>query len=132
VVAKADPDGRVFAYGLAFICTPRAVNQLTVAGAPLVARRFCFSADEVSWSPGRGLPVYSAFCPRYEYSSEGYYPEAKWQQVVPLIDGRGYFTGCQPSDVCEAAEPGPVCFDVNDGRHDDNDGYYTVTVWSWS
>lgn len=130
-VERADAAGRVFARGLAFACDPRVVNRFAVAGRPLAARLFCFSADRIDWTPGRGLPVYAAYCPRFEYAPAAHYPEAKWHQLVPLIGDR-YFTGCTATDACAADAPGAVAFDVNDGDYADNSGGYTVTVWSWS
>lgn len=132
VLVKADAAGRAFAHGLAFTCSPRVLNRFAVGGVPLVARRFCYSADEIGWAPGRGFPVYAGYAPRYEYAAGAYYREAKAHQLVPVIGGQGYFTGCQPADVCEAPAAGPVGFDVNDTHYDDNDGAYVVTVWSWS
>jgi hypothetical protein len=131
-VVTAEAAGRAFAHGLAFTCSPRVLNRFAIGGVPLVAHRFCFSADEVAWAPGRGFPVYAGYAPRYEYAPGAYYREAKAHQLVPVVEGRGYFTGCQPADVCEAPAAGPVGFDVNDTHYDDNDGAYVVTVWSWS
>lgn len=129
-IARTDAAGRVFARGLAFACGARVMNRFTVGGAPLVARRFCFSAEVVNWTPGRGLPVYAEFCPRFEYLPAAHYPEAKWHQLVPRL-GDHYFTGCTAHDVCAADVPGPVGFDVNDGDYADNDGGYAVVLWSW-
>lgn len=131
-VVKQDARGEVIAYGLRFVCDPRKLNRFSVAGSPFVASRFCYSVDAIQWSPGQGLPVYSGFAPRFDYSQEGYYREAKWHQIVPVIDGRDYFKGLQSSDVCEHSESGQICFDVNDVDYDDNAGSYAVTIWSWS
>lgn len=130
VVARGVGGGPTI-YGLAFACDPRVVNRFTVGGAPLVARRVCFSADEVGWAPGFGFPVYGGFAPRHEYDPAMRYRQAKAHQLVPLI-GDGYFAPCRSGDVCEAPAGGPVAFDVNDTHYDDNLGSYTVIVWSWS
>ena len=115
-----------------FACDPRVLNRLTVAGSPLVAKRFCFTADAVSWAPGQGFPVYAEFAPRFDYDTQAFYPQAKAHQLVPVLLGQGYFAGCRANDVCEGATPGAVAFDVNDTHYDDNVGFYAVTLWSWS
>jgi hypothetical protein len=129
-IERADATGRVFARGLTFTCDPRKLNRLTVAGRPLVARRISFSADQIDWTPGRGMPVYTTYCPRFEYVPHAHYPEAKWHQLVPRIGDR-YFTGCTATDLCVADTPGPVAFDVNAQDHASSDGAYVITIWSW-
>lgn len=131
-VASLDLDGEPLAYGLRFVCDPRARNRLEVAGEPLVARRFAFSADQINWIPGFGSPLCTAYCPRFDYLSGGAYPEAKCHQLVPMVLGQRYFIGCQSHDVCETAQAGPVCFDVNALYCEQARGHYTVTIWSWS
>lgn len=132
VVVKRGPDGTTFAQGLRFLCDPRQLNRFVVAGVPLSARRFCYSAEEICWSPGAGAPVYGAYAPRYEQSLAAYYPEARWHQVVPVAGERLYFNGCQADDVCECDSSEAIAFDVNDSHYDDNVGYYRVTIWSWT
>lgn len=131
-VTPHDPSGRVFSQGLAFVCDPRRQNHLYVSGEPLIARRYCYSVSNIAWTPGRGLPYYDSFAPRYDYAVKAYYRAAKWHQIVPLIGDEEYFIGCQASDVCQTDTPGPVSFDVNDSDYNDNAGAYVVTIWSWS
>lgn len=47
-----------------------------------------------------------------------------WASVISLA--------ASPKDVCEAAQPGPVCFDVNSLHPEQSRGHYRVTIWSWS
>ncbi|MEQ8849745.1 hypothetical protein [Botrimarina sp.] len=60
------------------------------------------------------------------------YPRAKWNQIVPRVGARWYFTGCHASGVCEADAAGAIAFDVNGVPDADATGGYTVTLWSWS
>ncbi len=125
-------DGKPLAYGLQFVCDPRQRNRLEIAGSPLVARRFAYSVDQVNWLPGFGEPLCTAYCPRFDYLSGAAYPEAKRHQLVPMVLGQRYFTGCQSQDICEVDEGGPVCFDVNALHPEEARGHYSVTIWSWS
>lgn len=125
-------DGQPIAQGLRFDCQPNRVNRFTVDGLALVARRFCYTVEQVQWVPDQGMPPYAEYCPRYEYVSGAAYPSAKWHQIVPLIDGQLYFTGCQAADVCASPHAGAVAFDVNARRYEGSAGYYRVTIWSWS
>jgi|GEM_PF-2245096 len=125
-------DGQPLAYGLRFICDPRQRNRLEVAGSPLVARRFAFLVDQINWLPGFGEPPCTSYCPRFDYLSGSAYPEAKRYQLVPMLLGQRYFTGCQSQDVCEADDAGPICFDINSLHPEEARGHYIVTIWSWS
>lgn len=131
-ITRLGLDGNPIAHGLAFLCDPRRRNRFEVAGVPLVARRFAFSADPINWVPGFGAPVCTAFCPRFDYLSDAPYPEAKCHQLVPMVLGQNYFIGCQPQDICEVAQAGPVCFDVNAIDPQQARGQYLVTIWSWT
>jgi hypothetical protein len=119
-------------YGLRFVCDPRQRNRLEVAGTPLVARQFAFSVDYINWVPRFGEPPCTSYCPRFDYLSDSLYPEAKRHQVVPMVLGQHYFTGCQSQDICETDEAGPVCFDINALHPEEASGHYVVTIWSWS
>lgn len=125
-------DGKPLAYGLRFVCDPRQRNRLEVAGSPLIARRFAFSVDLVNWLPSFGEPPCTSYCPRFDYLSGSVYPEAKRHQLVPMLLGQRYFTGCQSQDICEADDAGPICFDVNASHPEEARGHYLVTIWSWS
>ncbi len=125
-------DGRPLAYGLRFICDPRQRNRFEVAGVPLVARQFAYSVNHINWLPSFGEPLCTSYCPRFDYLSGSAYPEAKRHQLVPMVLGQRYFTGCQSQDICEADAAGPVCFDVNALHPEEARGHYLVTIWSWS
>jgi hypothetical protein len=132
VDVRLTAEGEVVAYGLRYQCDARHMNLLCVAGEPLRARRISYSVSHVAWSPAPGLPVYDQACPRYEQRVDSYYPQAKWNQVVPRIGSQFYFSGCQASGVCENPDEAQVAFDVNDSDYTDNAGSYVVTLWSWS
>lgn len=125
-------DGKPLAYGLRFVCDPRQRNRLEVSGTPLAARRFAYSVDQINWLPSFGEPLCTSYCPRFDYLSGSAYPEAKRHQLVPMVLGQRYFTGCQSQDVCEADDAGPICFDINSLHPEEARGHYRVTIWSWS
>jgi hypothetical protein len=116
--------------GLQFLCSAGQCNVLAVAGQPLVAKRFCFSVTDIRWRPAPGGPIYEQFAPRFDSGTQSTYPSAKLHQIVPLILGGAYFSGCQSADYCLHTTAGPLAFDVNLEPGSLSAGQYTVTLWS--
>lgn len=129
-IQEVDQYGNEVAVGLRFVCDARFINCFAVEGQPFHVTRFCYSTESVCWRPGIGYPVYSSYCPRYEYSIETCYG-AKVHQIIPLALNQGYFSGCQATDVCQG-ERAQLAFDVNDDNYADNSGTYSINIWSWS
>jgi len=125
-------DGSLIARAVSYTCNARAINNLTVDGNPLTAKRFSYSVGPISWAAGEGWPIYTSYCPVDAYGANMYYREAKSHQNVPSIKGQNYFIGCSSSGVCESAGVGQVAFAVNDDGYVDNRGYFEVVIYSWS
>ena len=125
-------DNSLIATALSFTCNPRVINNLTVGGNPLTAKRFSYSVGPISWSAGEGWPVYASYCPVDSYGANMYYRDAKSHQIVPGIKGQNYFIGCSSSAVCESPGVGQITFAVNDDGYGDNRGYFDVVIYSWS
>jgi hypothetical protein len=127
VVSLRDKGGQILRSGLSFTCDPRYINSFGIA-----ARKFSFSVTDINWQAGAGWPVYHTYCPNDDYGQDFYYRNAKRHQIVPSIKGQNYFVGCGSSAVCESANPGEICFAVNDNIYPDNMGYFVVEIWGYS
>jgi len=125
-------DGALFNTALSWTCVPNVINLLAVDSSPVIAKRFSFSVGPITWTPGQGWPVYTTYCPVNGYGAQDFYRDAKQHQIVPSIQGQNYFVGCSSSGICESAAPGQVAFAVNDYIYTDNQGYFVVTLFSWS
>lgn len=129
-----DASGKRVTYALQWTCPTDVINLFNVNGSPFVAKRFTFNVSGISWQAGDGWPVYTQYCPRDDYSTGMWYRHAKVHQIVPSIKEQNYFIGCLSSAICESANPGQVCFAVNDGGGDygDNRGAFVVTITNWN
>lgn len=125
-------DNTLLATALRFTCNPRSINNLTVGGNPLTAKRFSYSVGPISWSAGESWPVYTSYCPLDSYGANNYYRDAKTHQIVPGIKGQTYFIGCSCSAICESVGVGQITFAVNDSYYADNRGSFEVVIYSWS